>query len=229
MNSGNNTGTITRFLIEEQRRLNAAAGVSGPAGSYTALVNDVRLACKRIATLIGKGALANALGDAGSVNVQGEKQMKLDLLANDIFVRTNEWGGQLAGMVSEEQERPYAIPSAYPRGRYLLLFDPLDGSSNIDVNVSVGSIFSVLKCPEGTCEPAEADFLQPGSAQVCAGYAIYGPATMLVLSTGRGVNGFTLDREIGEFMLTHPNLRPPRSSRSTPPTPATGSRRSDAT
>ncbi len=207
-----NTGTITRFLIEEQRRLNAAAGVGTPTGSVTAIVNDVRLACKRIATLIGKGALANALGDAGSINVQGETQMKLDVLAHEIFVRTNEWGGQLAGMLSEEQERPYAIPGTYPRGPYLLLFDPLDGSSNIDVNVSVGSIFSVLRCPEGGCEPAAADFLQPGSAQVCAGYAIYGPATMLVLSTGRGVNGFTLDREIGEFMLTHPNLRVPETT-----------------
>ena len=206
-----NTKTLTRFLIEEQRRLNASGG-NVATGSFTALINDVRLACKRIATLIGKGQLANALGDAGSVNVQGETQMKLDVMANDIFVRTNEWGGQLAGMLSEERETPYAIPAEYPRGRYLLLFDPLDGSSNIDVNVSVGSIFSVLRCPEGVCEPTEKDFLQPGATQVCAGYAIYGPATMLVLTTGRGVNGFTLDREIGEFMLTHPDLRIPEET-----------------
>ena len=153
-----NTRTLTRFLIEEQRRASAAA--DGPAtGSFTALVNDVRLACKRIATLIGKGKLANALGEAGSTNVQGEAQMKLDVMANDIFVRTNEWGGQLAGMLSEERETPYAIPAEYPRGKYLLLFDPLDGSSNIDVNVSVGSIFSVLRCPDGICEPTEKDFL----------------------------------------------------------------------
>ncbi len=201
-----NTKTLTRFLIEEQRRLNAG-GSNIATGSFTALINDLRLACKRIATLIGKGQLANALGDAGSVNAQGETQMKLDVMANDIFVRTNEWGGQLAGMLSEECETPYAIPAEYPRGKYLLLFDPLDGSSNIDVNCSVGSIFSVLRCPEGVCEPTEKDFLQPGATQVCAGYAIYGPATMLVLTTGRGVNGFTLDREIGEFMLTHPDLR----------------------
>jgi fructose-1,6-bisphosphatase len=200
------TKTLTRFLIEEQRRVNNAAG-GNVTGGFTALVNDVRLACKRIATLIGKGALANALGGAGSVNVQGETQMKLDVMANDIFVRTNEWGGQLAGMLSEERETPYPIPAEHPRGKYLLLFDPLDGSSNIDVNVSVGSIFSVLRCPDGVCEPTEKDFLQPGTAQVCAGYAIYGPATMLVLTTGSGVNGFTLDREIGEFMLTHPDLR----------------------
>jgi fructose-1,6-bisphosphatase I / sedoheptulose-1,7-bisphosphatase len=156
--------------------------------------------------------LANALGEAGTVNVQGEAQMKLDVMANDIFVRTNEWGGQLVGMLSEERETPYCIPGEYPRGKYLLLFDPLDGSSNIDVNVSVGSIFSVLRCPEGVCEPTEADFLQSGAQQVCAGYAIYGPATMLVLTTGSGVNGFTLDREIGEFMLTHPNLRIPEET-----------------
>jgi fructose-1,6-bisphosphatase I/sedoheptulose-1,7-bisphosphatase len=194
------TKTLTRFLIEEQRRFNNATG------GFTGLINDVRLACKRIARVIGKGALSDALGAAGTTNVQGETQMKLDVLANDIFVRTNEWGGQLMGMLSEEMQDPYPIPAEYPRGKYLLLFDPLDGSSNIDVNVSVGSIFSVLRCPEGVSEPTERDFLQPGTQQVCAGYAIYGPSTMLVLTTGRGVNGFTLDREIGEFMLTHPDI-----------------------
>jgi fructose-1,6-bisphosphatase I/sedoheptulose-1,7-bisphosphatase len=194
------TKTLTRFLIEEQRRFNHATG------GFTGLINDVRLACKRIARVIGKGALADALGTAGSTNVQGETQMKLDVMANEIFVRTNEWGGQLMGMLSEEMEDPYPIPAEYPRGKYLLLFDPLDGSSNIDVNVSVGSIFSVLRCPDGVSEPTERDFLQPGTQQVCAGYAIYGPCTMLVLTTGRGVNGFTLDREIGEFMLTHPDI-----------------------
>ena len=194
------TKTLTRFLIEEQRRYNNATG------GFTGLVNDVRLAVKRIARVIGKGALSDALGTAGTTNVQGETQMKLDVLANDIFVRTNEWGGNLRGMLSEEMDDPYPIPAEYPRGKYLLLFDPLDGSSNIDVNVSVGSIFSVLRCPEGVSEPTEQDFLQPGTQQVCAGYAIYGPSTMLVLTTGRGVNAFTLDREIGEFMLTHPEI-----------------------
>lgn len=192
--------TLTRFLIEEQRRFNAPDG-------FTAVLNDIRLACKRIANLIAKGALAGALGSAGSQNVQGETQIKLDVMANDIFIRTNEWGGQLAGMVSEEMDEPYPIPVEYPRGKYLLLFDPLDGSSNVDVNVAVGSIFSVLRCPESGCVPEARDFLQPGVSQVCAGYAIYGPSTMLVLTTGRGVNGFTLDRDIGEFMLTHPDLR----------------------
>ncbi len=200
------TRTLTRFLIEEQRRHEHATG------DFTALVNDVRLACKRIATLMGKGALSGALGEADTVNVQGEQQTRLDVLSNDIFIRTNEWGGQLAGMVSEEMEQPYLIPKEFPRGKYLLLFDPLDGSSNVDVNMAVGSIFSVLRCPDGVTEPAVEDFLQPGSEQVCAGYAIYGPSTMLVLTTGRGVHGFTLDREIGEFMLTHPDLRIPETT-----------------
>jgi fructose-1,6-bisphosphatase I/sedoheptulose-1,7-bisphosphatase len=181
---------MTRFLIEEQRRHKDATG------NFTALVNDIRLACKRIATLIGKGALADAAGET----------------ANEIFMRTNEWGGQLAGMVSEEMAAPYVIPAEYPRGRYLLLFDPLDDSSNADVNVAVGSIFSVLRCPEAVSEPIVDHFLQAGVRQVCAGYAIYGPSTMLVLTTGRGVHGFTLDREIGEFMLTHPDLRIPEST-----------------
>ena len=200
------TKTLTRFLIEEQRRYNDATG------NFTALLNDIRLACKRISNLIGKGDLAGALGSAGSQNVQGETQMKLDVMANEVFIRTNEWGGQLAGMLSEEMELPYEIPAEYPRGKYLLLFDPLDGSSNVDVNAAVGSIFSVLRCPKGVSEPSAGDFLQPGAAQVCAGYAIYGPSTMLVLTTGRGVNGFTLDREIGEFMLTHPDLRIPEDT-----------------
>ena len=192
--------TLTEFIIEEQRRL--PAEMEG----FSAVLNDIRLACKKISYLIGKGALAGALGKAGSDNVQGEAQMKLDVLANDIFLRTNEWGGFLSGMVSEELDEPYLIPEPYPRGRYLLVFDPLDGSSNIDVNVSVGSIFSVLRCPAGVEQPTAADFLQPGTHQVCAGYAIYGPATMLVITLGRGVHGFTLDREIGEFIHTHPGI-----------------------
>lgn len=192
--------TLTEFIIEEQRK------APGATGGFTALLNDICLACKRIAYLVGKGALADV---PGSGNARGEAQMKLDVLANDIFLRTNEWGGHLAAMVSEALEQPHLIPAPYPRGRYLLVFDPLDGSPNIDVNVSVGSIFSVLRCAEGVAEPAAADFLQPGAQQVCAGYAIYGPTTMLVLTLGRGVHGFTLDREIGEFILTHPDLRVP--------------------
>ena len=198
--------TLTEFIIEEQRK------APGATGGFTALVNDVRLACKRIAYLVGKGALAGTLGRAESANVQGEEQMKLDVLSNEIFLRTCEWGGTLAGMASEEMEKPYPIPPEYPNGRYLLAFDPLDGSSNIDVNVSVGSIFSVLRCPEGVAGDEVRAFLQPGSRQVCAGYAIYGPTTVLVLTFGRGVHGFTLDREIGEFIYTHPDLRVPEET-----------------
>jgi fructose-1,6-bisphosphatase len=120
-----------------------------------------------------------------------------------------DWGGYLAGMVSEEMEAPYPIPAQYPRGRYLLVFDPLDGSSNLDVNVTVGTIFSVLRAPEGVTEPVTADFLQPGTRQVCAGYALYGPAAMIVITLGTGVHGFTLDPEIGAYILTHPDLTIP--------------------
>ena len=202
-----NDQTLTEFIIAEQRK------APGATGGFTALLNDVRLACKRISYLVGKGALAGVLGAAGSDNSQGERQMRLDVLADDIFRRTNEWGGTLAAMLSEEAEAPYAIPAEHPKGRYLLAFDPLDGSSGIDANVPVGSIFSVLRAPPlGTEGPADGAFLQRGTEQVCAGYAIYGPTTMLVLTLGRGTHGFTLDREIGEFMLTHRDLRIPEET-----------------
>ncbi len=193
--------TLTEFIIGEQRQFPLATG------DFTALLNHVRLACKRVSFLVGRGALGHTHGESGTINVQGESQTRLDVMANDVFLRTSEYGGQLAGMVSEELEEPYTIPPEFPRGRYLLNFDPLDGSSNADVNVSVGSIFSVLRAPEGGTAPMAADFLQPGTEQLCAGYAIYGPVTMLVLTLGRGVYGFTLDRGFGEFILTHPNLR----------------------
>jgi fructose-1,6-bisphosphatase I/sedoheptulose-1,7-bisphosphatase len=145
--------------------------------------------------------------------VQGEEQKPLDVLANEIFIRMNEWNGHLAGLASEEMDDPRQIPPGDPRGKYLLVFDPLDGSSNIDVNVSVGSIFSILRAPQDVIDSGrdvvEADFLQPGAAQVAAGYAIYGPTTMLVLSVGNGVAGFTLDPNLGEFVLTHPEIRVP--------------------
>ncbi|HUX72383.1 MAG TPA: class 1 fructose-bisphosphatase [Steroidobacteraceae bacterium] len=198
--------TITEFMIEEQRRFPAATG------DFTALLNYVRLACKRISFIIGRGALSGAHGSAEATNVQGEAQTKLDVVANDIFLRTSEYGGHLAGMISEELETPYQIPAEYPRGRYLLSFDPLDGSSNIDVNAPVGSIFSVLRAPRGAQPPSVEDFLQPGASQLCAGYAIYGATTMLVLTVGRGVHGFTLDRGFGEFILTHPHMRIPEET-----------------
>lgn len=198
--------TLARFLIEERRRH------PGSSGELNALILDVALACKAISRLIASGALTGVLGKADAVNVQGEQQQKLDVVANDIFLRTNEWGGQVAGMASEELEEPYPIPSAFPRGKYLLAFDPLDGSSNIDVNVSVGSIFSILRAPTPGVDAVTVDFLQPGSRQVAAGYAIYGPSTLLVLSVGRGVHGFTLDPDLGEFILTHPDITLPATT-----------------
>lgn len=198
--------TLVKFLIEERRRHPDASG------ELNSLVLDVALACKAIATRVAQGELGGILGAADSVNVQGEEQQKLDLLANDYFLRANEWGGQVAGMASEELADPYLLPARYPRGKYLLVFDPLDGSSNIDVNVSVGSIFSILRAAHPGTDPSPEDFLQPGSQQVCAGYAIYGPSTMLVLTVGTGVHAFTLDPTLGEFILTRPSIQIPRHS-----------------
>jgi fructose-1,6-bisphosphatase I / sedoheptulose-1,7-bisphosphatase len=208
--------TLTRYLIEERRRFPQASG------DLNALVLDVAMACKAIARLVSFGELSESItggkpvAAGGATNVQGEVQKPLDVLSNDIFVRTSEWSGNLAGMASEEMDDPYQIPQAYPRGKYLLVFDPLDGSSNIDVNVAVGSVFSILRAPQDLSDSerdaTEADFLQPGAAQVAAGYAIYGPTTMLVLSVGNGVAGFTLNPNLGEFMLTHPNIRVPEDT-----------------
>ena len=209
--------TLTQFLIEERRRFPDASG------DFNALILDVALACKAIARAVAYGELGGVLGNhvaasalpAGpaSVNVQGEVQKKLDVISNEMFLRANEWGGHLAGMASEEMEEPYAIPANFPRGKYLLVFDPLDGSSNIDVNVSVGSIFSILRAPSEVAQGARKltieDFLQPGAQQVAAGYAIYGPTTMLMLTVGTGVHGFTLDPILGEFKLTHPDVMVP--------------------
>ncbi len=204
--------TLTQFLIEERRRFPDARG------DFNALILDVALACKAIARAVAFGELGGVLGNhaaeaGGSINVQGEAQKKLDVLSNALFIRANEWGGHLAGMASEEMDAPHQIPAPHPRGKYLLVFDPLDGSSNIDVNVSVGSIFSILRAPAEVVatgrDACEADFLQPGTQQVAAGYALYGPTTMLVLTVGNGVHGFTLDPNLGEFMLTHPKLQIP--------------------
>ncbi|CAN5321326.1 class 1 fructose-bisphosphatase [soil metagenome] len=197
--------SLTRFLIQEQH-----------AGHINAdlrlLIEVVARACKSISTAVGKGALGGVLGDAGTGNIQGEAQKKLDVLSNEILLEANEWGGHLAGLASEEMEHAHPIPNAYPKGNYLLLFDPLDGSSNIDVNVAVGTIFSVLRCPDGITEPTDEHFLQPGRTQVCAGYTIYGPSTLFVLTTGRGTHAFTLDREQGSFVLTREGIRIPDST-----------------
>jgi fructose-1,6-bisphosphatase I/sedoheptulose-1,7-bisphosphatase len=201
-----NRTTLTQFLIEERRRHEESSG------EFNALILDIALACKTISRVVAQGNLAGMLGNAGTINVQGEEQIKLDVQANSCFLQATEWGGHVAGMVSEEIEEPYAIPAQYPRGKYLLAFDPLDGSSNIDVNVTVGSIFSITRAADPGVDATAQDFLQPGHEQVAAGYAIYGPSTMLVLSVGRGVHGFTLDPSIGEFFLTHPAMSIPRTT-----------------
>ncbi|MGA2552471.1 MAG: class 1 fructose-bisphosphatase [Burkholderiaceae bacterium] len=197
--------TLTRYLIEQQRAHNNI-----PA-ELRLLIEVVARACKSIGHNVSKGALGGVLGSAETENVQGEIQKKLDVIANEIMLEANEWGGQLAALASEEMDKVHPIPNRFPRGEYLLLLDPLDGSSNIDVNVSIGTIFSVLKCPEGM-EPGEEAFLQPGVQQVAAGYAIYGPQSMLVMTFGFGVQAFTLDRETFGWVLTQDSMQIPEDT-----------------
>jgi fructose-1,6-bisphosphatase I/sedoheptulose-1,7-bisphosphatase len=201
------TITLTQYLIEERRRFPQASG------SFNSLVLAVALACKALSRKVAYGALADLHGRAGALNVQGEAQQKLDVVANAQFIQCLRWGGNVRGMLSEEMEHPWlTMESEVTTGDYLLAFDPLDGSSNIDVNLSVGSIFSVLRAPENGRPTRVEDFLQPGAAQVAAGYALYGPSTMFVLTVGRGTHGFTLNPELGEFLLTHPDLRVPEET-----------------
>ena len=195
--------SLTRYLVEQQHE---KGHIQPP---LRLLIEVVARACKRISQAVNKGALGGVLGGADSENVQGETQKKLDIIANEVLIEANEWGGHLAAMASEEMDSIYLVPNRYPKGEYLLLFDPLDGSSNIDVNVSIGTIFSVLKKPEGDRGIEEGDFLQPGHQQVAAGYCVYGPQTTLVLTVGDGVAMFTLDREQGSFVLTADNMRIP--------------------
>ena len=198
--------TLTQFLIEQQR-----AGRINP--ELRLLIEVVARATKRIAIAVRKGALAGLIGEAGAQNVQGEAQQKLDVIANTVLLEANEWGGHLAALASEEMDDPYQIPNRYPKGEFLLLYDPLDGSSNIDVNVSIGTIFSVLRLPEGVKDPGEKDFLQPGAKQVAAGYAVYGPSTLLVLTVGDGVACFTLDSETQAWTLTQDRMTIPVATR----------------
>ena len=177
------------------------------------LLEVVARACKSISHAVNKGALGGVLGSADRENVQGEVQKKLDIIANEVLIEANEWGGHLAAMASEEMDSIYLVPNRYPQGEYLLLFDPLDGSSNIDVNVSIGTIFSVLRKPEASASVTEQDFLQSGRHQVAAGYCIYGPQTTLVLTVGDGVAMFTLDREQGSFVLTQENITIPADTK----------------
>ncbi len=203
---GDGLKTLTRYTIEQEHRH------SDSTGDFSGLLNAVATAAKIIANQVNKGALVGALGTADVENVQGEVQKKLDIISNEVMISQTEWTGHLAAMVSEEMEHFLPIPSRYRRGKYLLVFDPLDGSSNIDVNISVGTIFSVLRSPRPGEEAKAEDFLQPGVEQVAAGFVLYGPATMLVLTTGDGVDGFTLDRDIGSFILTHPQMRIPEET-----------------
>jgi fructose-1,6-bisphosphatase I len=197
---------LTRYLVEQERE----HGVITP--QLRLLVEVVARACKRISIAVNKGALGDVLGSAGTGNVQGEVQKKLDVIANDVLIHANEWGGHLAAMASEEMDTVFPVSEHYPRGEYLLLFDPLDGSSNIDVDVTIGTIFSVLQIPKNTTDVTEQHFLQSGSKQVAAGYCVYGPQTQLVLTVGHGVAVFTLDREQGSFVLTERDLQIPPST-----------------
>ncbi|WP_420992746.1 class 1 fructose-bisphosphatase [Cupriavidus sp. 30B13] len=199
--------SLTRYLVEEQRKHNTIQP------ELRLLIEVVARACKAISNSVSKGALAGILGSAGTGNVQGETQQKLDVIANEVLLDANEWGGHLAAMASEEMDSFYEIPNRYPKGEYLLMFDPLDGSSNIDVNVSIGTIFSVLHMPKPGQTVTDADFLQPGTHQVAAGYAVYGPQTTLVLTVGNGVHMFTLDREAGSFVLTQSDVTIPEDTK----------------
>jgi fructose-1,6-bisphosphatase len=209
--------TLSKFLIDTLDRQPGLAGTASNPG-LSALLIDVAAAIKSISAMLTKGALGGNYGSAQSINTHGEEQKKLDVATNEIFVQQCEWDGLLAAMASEEMETVYSIPPGYPRGDYLLAFDPLDGSSNIDINGVVGSIFSVLRNGNrdghgnGSGDVGESAFLQPGREQVAAGYAVYGPSTMLVLSVGDGTHGFTLERDIGNFVLTHSNIRIPEDT-----------------
>ena len=195
--------SLSRYLVEQQRAKNHIPP------ELRLLLEVVARACKSISHAVNKGALGGVLGSAHLENIQGEVQKKLDIIANEVLIEANEWGGHLAAMASEEMDSIYVVPNRYPQGEYLLLFDPLDGSSNIDVNVSIGTIFSVLKKPENSAGVNGSDFLQPGNAQVAAGYCVYGPQTTLVLTVGDGVAMFTLDREQGSFVLTQEDVQIP--------------------
>lgn len=199
--------SLTRYLVEQQR-------VDGRIPPQLRLLLEVvARACKRISFAVNKGELGDVMGTAGSENVQGEVQKKLDIIANETLIEANEWGGHLAAMASEEMEGIYVVPNRYPQGEYLLMFDPLDGSSNIDINMSIGTIFSVLKKPDNHPGVHDNDFMQPGTQQVAAGYCIYGPQTTLVLTVGDGVAMFTLDREQGSFILIEENVKIPEDTK----------------
>ncbi|MFQ5589218.1 MAG: class 1 fructose-bisphosphatase [Nitrospiria bacterium] len=195
--------TLTRFIIEQQRKY------AGASGDFTGLLAEIATAGKVISREVNKAGLIDILGYKGKKNIHGEDVQKLDDFANAVFMKTLSHTGHLAGIASEEMDDIYQIPENFPKGKYVFLMDPLDGSSNIDVNISIGSIFSIYRRKSSGPQAAMSDFLQPGREQVCAGYLIYGSSTMLVYTTGYGVHGFTLDPGIGEFLLSHEAMQIP--------------------
>jgi len=197
--------TIERHIIEQQRAYPQATGV------FSDLLYDIALAAKIIARETTRAGLADILGLAGSINVQGERQMKLDIFADETIVRMNSFTGRLAVMASEERENIIQIPQGFDSGKYVLIVEPLDGSSNIDVNVSIGTIFAIYRRLSTSGPGTLEDCLQKGRRIVAAGYVIYGSSTMMVYTTGQGVHGFTLDPGVGEFLLSHPNIRIPET------------------
>jgi fructose-1,6-bisphosphatase len=198
--------TFSKFIIEDQRRR------PNPDAELTGLLNDIQTACKFIASAVSRGTLEPPAGFTGFDEARPDEPKALHTIANEIMLRECEWGGKLGGMVSAQIEQPFSIPASYPRGRYLLSFDPLEGSANLDVNVTVGTVFSVLRAPDGVTDPKADDFLQPGTKQIAAGFALYGPTSIIVITLGAGVHGFTLDREIGAYTLTHPSMRIPEET-----------------
>lgn len=197
--------TLSQYLTQYERQHEQHTGI-------TAAIEDIAKACTRIIDLVGRGALIGIHGAAGETNVQGEDQQKLDILSNQIILDALAWSGNWAGLASEEMEHIYHIPAQYPKGKFLCLFDPLDGSGNIDINMPIGTIFSILPYEGGQNAPHNADFLKPGHAQVGAGYVLYGASTQMVLTLGHGVKIFTFDRSIGEFFLTHDEVKLPKSA-----------------
>lgn len=199
--------SLSRHIMEEQRKFPDASG------NLSIVLEQIAFAAKIISREVNKAGLINIIGNADSTNVHGENQQKLDIYANDMMIKALDHTGQVCAMASEENEDIIEIPNKYPKGKYAVVFDPLDGSSNIDVNISIGTIFGIYRKKEDCAEDCAENFFQPGRDMVCAGYIIYGSSTMFVYSTGNGVNGFTLDPGVGEFILSHENIRVPDHGR----------------
>lgn len=201
---GQNLTTIRQFIFENQKKYHPTA-----TGTFTSLLGDIILAAKVVSREVNKAGLLDILGSTGTENIHGEAVQKLDTLANETFLQTLKQGGRVGALISEELDEIYHIEQLDPEGNYILTMDPLDGSSNIDVNVSVGTIFGIYRRKSKGTKVSESDFLQPGHQLVAAGYVIYGSSTMFVLTTGGGVHGFTLDPSVGEFLLSHPDIKMP--------------------